>query len=40
MATRYQYETSPRKIEPNERREKRKENIKIVKDLPRQEIKL
>ena len=40
MAARYQYETSPRKIEPNERREKRKENIKLVKDLPRQEIKI
>lgn len=40
MAARYQYETSPRKIEPNERREKRKENIKLVKDLPRQEVKI
>ena len=40
MAARYQYETSPRKIEPNERREKRKENIKLDKDLPRQEVKI
>ena len=40
MAARYQYETSPRKIEPNERKKKRKENIKLVKDLPRQEIKI
>ena len=40
MAARYQYETSPRKIEPNERREKRKENIKLVKDLPRHEVKI
>ena len=40
MAARYQYETSPRKIEPNERREKIKENIKLVKDLPRQEVKI
>lgn len=40
MAARYQYETSPRKIEPNYREEKKKQNIKIVKDLPKQEIKI
>lgn len=38
----YQYETSPRKIDPNvqKRKNKRTNNIKIVKDLPRQEVKV
>ncbi len=40
MAARYQYETSPRKLEPDYRREKKKENIKVVKDLPKQDVKL
>lgn len=40
MATRYQYETSPRKLEPDYKREKKKQNIKVVKDLPKQDVKL
>lgn len=40
MATRYQYETSPRKLEPNYQREKKKQNIRVVKDLPKQEVKI
>lgn len=37
----YQYETSPRKLEPNvQRKSKKTANIKIVKDLPRQEVKV
>ena len=40
MATRYQYETSPRKLEPDIRKEKRRQNIKVVKDLPKQDVKL
>lgn len=37
----YQYETSPRKLEPNvQRKSKKTSNIKIVKDLPRQEVKV
>ena len=40
MATRYQYETSPRKLEPVIRKEKKKQNIKVVKDLPKQDVKL
>lgn len=38
----YQYETSPRKLEPSVQRKnkKKKENLKIVDDLPRQEIKI
>ena len=40
METRYQYETSPRKLEPDYRREKKKQNIKVVKDLPKQDVKL
>ena len=41
---RYQYETSPRKLEPTEEKRRKKANkkkkIKIVKDVPRQEIKV
>ena len=43
---RYQYETSPRKLEPTEEKKGKKEKankkkkIKIVKDVPRQEIKV
>ena len=40
MATRYQYETSPRKLEPEYGREKKNQKIKVVKDLPKQEIKI
>lgn len=42
MATaRYQYETSPRKLEPNYQEQKTKrEKIHIVKDIPRQEVKI
>lgn len=40
MATKYQYETSPRKLEPDIRKEKKRQNIKVVKDLPKQDIKL
>ncbi len=40
MATRYQYETSPRKLEPDIRKEKKRQNIKVVKDLPKQDVKL
>lgn len=42
MATeRYQYETSPRKLEPNYQEQKTKrEKIHIVKDVPRQEVKI
>ena len=39
---RYEYSTSPRKIEPEYRPKKKmkKNNIKVVEDLPRQEVKL
>lgn len=39
---RYQYETSPRKLEPEIKRKKqnKKPKLKVVEDLPRQEIKL
>lgn len=40
MATRYQYETSPRKLEPDYKTEKKRQNIRVVKDLPKQEVKL
>ena len=42
----YQYETSPRKLEPDynkkskKQKEEKRKKIKIVKDLPRQEIKI
>ena len=38
----YQYGTSPRKLEPVERKTKKQQNgnLKIVKDLPRQDVKL
>lgn len=36
----YQYTTSPRKLEPNHQRkvQEKKGNLKIVKDIPRQEV--
>ncbi len=37
---RYEYTTSPRKLEPDYRREPKKKKIRVVEDLPRQEIKL
>ena len=40
MVNRYQYETSPRKLEPDYKSEKKKTNIKVVKDLPKQEVKI
>ena len=40
MAARYQYETSPRKLEPEYGRQKKNQKIKVVKDLPKQEIKI
>lgn len=40
-AARYQYETSPRKLEPNYQEQKNKrEKIHVVKDVPRQEVKI
>ena len=38
----YEYGTNPRKLEPNEKKAKveKKAKIKVVKDVPRQEIKL
>ena len=38
----YQYGTGPRKLEPVERKTKKQQkgNLKIVKDLPRQDVKL
>lgn len=38
----YQYGTSPRKLEPVEKKAKkpRRGNLKVVKDLPRQEVKV
>lgn len=40
MVNRYQYETSPRKLEPNYKSEKKRTNIKVVQDLPKQEVKI
>lgn len=40
MATKYQYETSPRKLEPDYKTEKKRQNIRVVKELPKQEVKL
>lgn len=39
---RYEYSTSPRKLEPEYKpqRKQKKNNIKVVEDLPRQEVKL
>lgn len=34
----YQYTTSPRKLEPDYRKEKQKRKIKVVEDLPRQRV--
>ena len=42
MASKYQYGTSPRKLEPNHKKQKtqKKGNLKIVKDVPRQQVKV
>ncbi len=34
----YQYTTSPRKLEPDYRKDKQKRKIKVVEDLPRQRV--
>ena len=38
----YEYSTSPRKLEPDYQRKRktRKKNLKVVKDLPRQDVKI
>lgn len=36
----YQYFTSPRKLEPEYRSQKRKQKLRVVEDLPRQEVKV
>ena len=36
----YQYSTSPRKLEPEYRPHKQKRRLKVVEDLPRQEVKI
>ena len=36
----YQYSTSPRKLEPEYRQHKQKRKLKVVEDLPRQEVKI
>lgn len=40
--TKYEYSTSPRKLEPDYQRKKKtkKSNIKVVKDLPRQKVQV
>lgn len=40
--SRYQYETSPRKLEPDipRRRQPQRKKLKVVEDLPRQDIKI
>ena len=42
MASKYQYGTSPRKLEPTRKKQKtqKKGNLKIVKDVPRQQVKV
>lgn len=39
---RYEYETSPRKLEPDvkKRRQTQKKKLKVVEDLPRQDVKI
>ncbi len=36
----YQYSTNPRKLEPEYRSQKRKQKLRVVEDLPRQEVKV
>ena len=42
MATKYQYTTSPRKLEPdyNKKQKKKRQNLKVVEDVKRQDIKV
>ena len=42
MASKYQYTTSPRKLEPdyNKQRKRKKQNLKVVEDVKRQDIKV
>lgn len=36
----YEYSTSPRKLEPDYNRKSKKRSLKVVKDMPRQDVKL
>lgn len=36
----YEYSTSPRKLEPDYQRKTKKKNLRVVKDLPRQDVKI
>ena len=36
----YEYSTSPRKLEPDYQRKTKKRNLRVVKDLPRQDVKI
>ena len=36
----YQYGTSPRKTQPERQKQRKRKNLKIVEDLPRQEVKI
>lgn len=36
----YEYSTSPRKLEPDYQRKTKKKNLRVVKDVPRQDIKI
>ncbi len=36
----YEYSTSPKKLQPDYRKRNRKRNLKIVEDVPRQEVKI
>ena len=40
VTSRYQYETSPRKVEPEYKRNEKKQNIHVVKSNPKQGGKL
>ena len=41
MATKYQYTTSPRKLEPDyNKKQKKKQKLKVVEDVKRQDIKV
>ena len=42
MATKYQYTTSPRKLEPdyNKKQKKKRQKLKVVEDVKRQDIKV
>lgn len=40
VSLKYEYETSPRKLEPNERKKEKKAKLRIVEELPRGEIKI